>query len=335
MTDIVRTVRGDISPSELGKTYCHEHLIIDSKMIAVEFPHIHLHSVSSAVDELIDCKQEGLSALIDAMPCSAGRQVEKLAEISSMTDMHIVVATGLHHDRYYGNLHWSNRVSVDVLTELFIADVTVGIDRFDYTSPVIDRTNSKAGVIKVATSGSNPDTRDLRNLEAVANAHVATGAPIITHCEGGEGALEQVAVLNKHGVQSRSIMLSHVDKNKKSESPHHRQHLIDIAQTGVFLEFDQALRQGLTGELDSVRLIAELFSEGFGEQVVVGTDGARRSLWRSLGGEPGLGWLIASAPQLLINQGLSISDISRIYVENPRAVLSFDPRLPSQEMIVS
>lgn len=335
MKNIVRTVRGDISPFDLGKTYCHEHLIIDSKLIAVEFPHIHLHSVANAVDELSDCKQGGLSALIDAMPCSSGRQVEKLFEISTLADIHIVVATGLHHDRYYGDLHWSNRVSVDTLTELFVADVTIGIDRFDYTSPVIDRTNSRAGIIKVATSGPNPDSRDLRNLEAVANAHVATGAPVITHCEDGEGALEQVAALNKYGVPSQSIILSHVDKGKKYDDPNHRQQLTDIAQTGVFLEFDQALRQGLVGEVDSIRLVAELFSKGFGEQVVVGTDGARRSLWRSLGGEPGLDWLITAAPKSMTEQGLSDFDINRIYVENPRAALSFDPRMPSHETIAS
>jgi len=333
MTDIVRTVLGDIDPSELGKTYCHEHLIIDSKLIALESPHIHLHDVPSAVIEINACKESGLSALIDAMPCSAGRQVENLAEISSQTGIHIITATGLHHDRYYGHLHWSNRVPVDTLTELFIADVTTGIDRFDYTSPIIERTNSRAGIIKVATSGSTPDSRDMRNLEAVAHAQLATGAPIITHCEDGDGALEQVSVLTGFGVKSSSIILSHVDKGKKAGNPEHRNHVREIAQTGVFLEFDQALRQGIVEETDSVELIVDLFSQGFGGQVLVGTDGARRSLWRSLGGAPGLDWLIAVGPQMMAEQGLSDADITQVYVENPRSALSFDPSLVSQHKI--
>lgn len=324
-TPIVRTVLGDISPADLGRTYCHEHLIIDSKLIAVEFPHIHLYDIPSAVAELQDCRAGGVQSVIDAMPCSAGRQVEALAEISVLSRVHIVTATGLHHDRYYGPLHWSNRVSQEELTELFILDVTSGIDRFDYTGPIVERTDSRAGLIKVATSGAKLDARDQRNIEAIARAHISTGAPILTHCEDGHGALEQVAALTAFGVSPQSIILSHVDKGRKSSDSADRAHLRDIAATGVFLEFDQALRQELVGHSDSFELIADLFSEGYGDHVVVGTDGARRSLWRSLGGEPGLDWLINSAPTRLRDAGLTESDIDRVFVDNPKRALSFVP----------
>ena len=41
-------------------------------------------------------------------------------------------------------------------------------------------------------------------FEAAALAHLATGVPILTHCEGGTGALEQFRVLTDDGVAPRA-----------------------------------------------------------------------------------------------------------------------------------
>jgi|AntAceMinimDraft_1070359.scaffolds.fasta_scaffold01006_3 phosphotriesterase-related protein len=329
MTDmpIVRTVLGDIDPTHLGRTYCHEHLIIDSKLIASEFPHIYLHDTKVAITEVQACKIAGVGTMLDCMPVSAGRQIESLVEIAQSTDIHVVSVTGLHHDRYYGPKHWSNRVSSEQLTDLFVADVTQGIDRFDYTSPIVERTKHCAGVIKVATDGGELDERDQRNLTAVAQAHIITGAPILTHCEDGLGAIQQVNGLVDRGVEPESIVLSHVDKGRSSQSQQDKDHLHAIARTGAYLEFDQALRQGMTGSTSSVRLVKDLFDHGFGDQIVMGTDGARRSLWRSLGGEPGLDWLAAHGSTELLNAGLSIEQIDQIFVFNPMKFLAFVPRL--------
>ena len=39
-----------------------------------------------------------------------------------------------------------------------------------------------------------------------------TGCPILTHCEGGKGAPEQVAWLTRHGADAGHLALSHVDR---------------------------------------------------------------------------------------------------------------------------
>ena len=62
----------------------------------------------------------------------------------------------------------------------------------------------RAGVIKVAGSAGGPSARDARVIEAAAEAHHRTGAPILTHCEAGTGALEQVALLEDLGVDPSS-----------------------------------------------------------------------------------------------------------------------------------
>lgn len=313
----IRTVLGDIEDFQ-GVAYAHEHLIIDSPLIADRFPHIHLNDVDAAIEEVTMCRDAGAGLMVDTMTVAAGRDIVRLAEISVRTGVHILAVTGLHHDRYYGPLHWTNRVSADELTELFIAELTTGVDEFDYTSPIIRRTNYRAGVAKVATSGDSPDARDLRNMDAVAHASVATGAPLLTHCEGGFGGMAQIQRLVNAGVPASSIILSHVDKT------HDLNYLHGLAETGVVLELDQSLRERDQGtESISARAVVHLLAAGFEDQVVLGTDGARRSLWTSLGGEPGLAWLAAAFPTILRQMGVGEEHLHKVFHSNALRALSW------------
>lgn len=316
----IRGVLGDIDASSVadGVVYCHEHLIIDSPLIASAFAHIHLHDVDAAVVEVGASAAAGASAFVDAMPASAGRDVVRLARISAATGIPVVAATGLHHDRYYGPGHWTNRVSEDALVELFLADLLRGVDEYDYTGPVVSRTSHRAGVVKVATSGPDLDARDRRNLRIAAAVHAASGAPVLTHCEGGLGGMRQIEALVDGDVPPAAIILSHVDKAEDLGA------LIALAQTGAILELDQALRQADRGvESITVRAVLALTEAGYGASIVVGTDGARRSLWTSLGGSPGLAWLASSLPGQLLRAGLDPAALPGILGGNAARALSW------------
>jgi len=303
----VRTVLGDLKTLPAGVFYPHEHLMLHSPLIAAAFPHILLDDVAAAEAEVRECQALGVAAIVDAMPMSSGRDVTGLAEVSRRTDAPVLASTGLHHDRYYGPRHWTNNVDIDQLTELMIADLTTGIDEFDYTSPVVRRTQHRAGLIKLATSGERPDSRDLRNLRAAGAASAATGCPILTHCEGGLGAVDQLEHLAAEGVPASSVILSHTDKTADFG------YVAELAAAGAVLEFDQALRQrdlGTNGA--SVRLLAALVEAGYEDQVVVGADAARRTLWNSLGGEPGLVWIARTLPALLAEMGLNERQVRKL-----------------------
>src|SRR5690606_8170231 len=135
-------------------------------------------------------------------------------------------------------------------------DITDGIDRFDYTGPVVQRTPHRAGIIKVATTGDDPTPAESRLLEAAAMAHVRTGCPILTHCEEGRGALAQVEALRACGVAPDRVVVSHTDKVE--DIAYHR----DVLATGVNAEYDQGLRQALRGDTFTVGLITAMASEG-------------------------------------------------------------------------
>lgn len=313
----VRTVLGDVPADQLGVTYAHEHLVLDSPLIAAAFPHILLDDPDIAVAEVRECVAAGVRTMVDAMPAAAGRDAVRLAAISAATGVHVVTATGLHHERYYGPRHWTARVGAEELARLFVADITDGVDEFDYQGPVVRRSVHRAGIIKIASGGGALTSRDRRLAEAAAQAHLTTGAPILTHCEHGAGALEQVEALAGFGVPADAVLLSHTDK--VTDRGYHKA----IAQSGAWSLFDQAARQSGDKTPATATLIRELHEHGHLGSVLVGTDGARRDLWRNYGGSPGLAWLASAFPRRLAEAGLDAEDIRQVFVHNPARALAF------------
>lgn len=305
---VIRTVLGDVDSAEFGVCFAHEHLIIDGGVAKIINPEISLQSVDEAVAELSFCTAVGVAAMIDAMPADAGRNVVKLAEISRRSGVHIVAATGLHHTRYYGDRHWGELLEPAGLAELFIADVNDGIDAHDLNGPVVRRTEHRAGVIKVAGSADGLTDRDARVFEGAAIAMQQTGAPLMTHCEGGTGGTEQLAALSGMGVPSNRVILSHTDK--VNDLGYHRA----LLGAGAWVVYDQGIR---TPD-DTAHLVRSMVESGFVGQLLLGTDGARRSLWQVLGGRPGLAALRTGIGEQLARE-IGPELMRQIWVDNPAA----------------
>jgi phosphotriesterase-related protein len=312
----VRTILGDVDPSALGVTYCHEHLVIDGGRPVLLEPEFDLGDVDAMASEVADAATLGLRTVVDAMPCDAGRNAAKLAEISRRTGVNVVAPTGLHHDRYYGPAHWSHRVTADELAELFVRDVTDGIDANDYSGPVVRRTPHRAGVVKVAGSDGGPSDRDRRVFEAAAATHRRTGAPILTHCEHGTGALEQARLLEDLGVDLRHVALSHVDK--VVDRGYHR----ELLATGVSAEYDGSFRWGDEPN-GTLRLLTWMAEDGLDDRIVLGMDAARRRYYRVHGGSPGLTWLLDGFTAEMADAGLDETFRRRVFVENPARIFCF------------
>jgi 5-phospho-D-xylono-1,4-lactonase len=307
----IRTVLGDVSPDQLGICYAHEHLVIDGGIPGMINPEIALTDVDSAVAEVRACKDAGVRSMVDAMPADAGRNVLKLADISRRTGLHIVVATGLHHARYYGARHWSELLEPAELADLFVADIDDGVDAFDYNGPVVRRTPHRAGIIKVAGSDGGLSARDQRTFEAAALTATRTGVAVLTHCEGGRGGMEQIKLLEELGIPLERVALSHTDK--VADRGYHR----DLLGAGVCVVYDQGIRApDLTAQL-----VEQMAEDGYAGQLLLGTDGARRSLWASLGGSPGLAALRTDLGYRLA-AALGEDIMRRLWIDNPARLLA-------------
>ena len=222
-----------------------------------------------------------------------------------------------HLMKYYAPGHWGGRLSAEELAELFIADIEQGIDAADYNGPEVWRTAHKAGVIKVATGQKVPSGHERKVIEAAAHAHRKTGAPILTHTEQGVGALEQVKLFQEFGVPLLHVVISHTDR--APDLGYHK----EVLSTGVLLEYDSAFRWPAGKGNPTIDLIVALVREGFGAQIVLGMDAARRKYWKGYDGAPGLAFLLREFVPRLKEAGLNSADSDRIFVTNPANCYAF------------
>ena len=295
---MIRTVLGDVSIEEISGAYLHEHLIIDSSIVKSEMPHIFLDSVADAISEVGDCIPAGVNLLVDCMPGESGRDIEKLREISRNSGVHIVAATGMHNPKYYANDSQYLSADREKLAKIFEKEIS-----------------ERCGIIKIHSLSEKLSPLEKELFAAAVQAQKVSGAPILTHCEEGKGAIAQIAELNDLGADLKKILLSHTDK--QPDYGYHR----EILSTGVNVEYDQSLRQANSEKRPSLALTVAMCNEGFTNQIMLGTDGARRSLWKSLGGSPGLAWLASGWRKLLSEAGLTEEQLRQIFRDNPRRFL--------------
>ncbi|NQV06476.1 aryldialkylphosphatase, partial [bacterium] len=227
-----------------------------------------------------------------------------------------------HTSKWYPGRSWANECDPETLADLFVADVEDGIDRFDYQGPVVARTPHRAGLIKVGALQEILDDRDRRVFAAAAETHRRTGVPILTHCEEGRGGLVQIDLLSTFGVDPAHVVLSHTDKVADV-----RYHL-DLIDSGVSLEFDQALRHPITPDSTTLHLVATLTEAGKAAHLMLGTDGARRSMWSAYGGSPGLASLMTGVIPTLADMGVDRTALDQILIVNPARFFAFAPEDP-------
>lgn len=315
----IRTILGDLPSEKMGITFSHEHVVIEENYVTLNQPAFLLNDVEKISAELTGLKTLGCSTMVDTMPVNAGRNPIKSAAIARQTGIQLIVPTGIHLEQYYPASHWRYTYTEDQLSDLFIADIELGIDQFDYNGPIVNRTAHRAGLIKLAT-GDEPITRHQEKIfRAVVNAHLATGAPILTHTNAGQHALAQTEYFAKLGANLQHIVLSHVDRNRDLDYHH------ALMQTGVSVEYDSAFRWKTGTENWTYTLLKKLLPS-YPEQITVGMDAAKNSYWRAYGGKPGLDFLLTTFVEELNQRDLG-HYFKAIFIENPARIFSFEQQL--------
>ena len=311
----IRTVLGDIQSEEMGLTYSHEHIVIEESFPTLANPAFILNDTVRISAELKDLYRLGGRTMVDTMPSACGRNIVKLAEVSRNSGVNIIAPTGIHLEIYYPPNHWRYHLSVEELTELFIKDITEGIDEYDYCCPVVKRTSHKAGMIKLATGDEKITEHQRKIFEAVVNAHRETGAPILTHTNGGKLAMEQVELFLKLGADLNHVVISHVDKQKDLGFHH------DLLQTGVYVEYDSHFRFMAKGDDWTYRLLESMLPN-YSNQIVIGMDMAKNTYWKSFGGKPGLTYLLTEFRQELETRRID-DYFGKLFFTNPQNLYSF------------
>jgi 5-phospho-D-xylono-1,4-lactonase len=283
---VIRTVLGDVEPSALGVTLAHEHLLMTGGWPVMQEPDYRLDSIDAAAEEVDAAKAAGLGALVEMTPNGFGRSARGLQQIARRTGVHIVATTGLHKVGYYADNHWRHRYSAEQIAGLLVEEIETGMDEHNLEGPLIERTDACAGVVKVATSYHRAGTSVEKLIEAVGLAHRRTGVPVATHSDKGTFGHQVLDLLERAGVPPTSVILGHIDHNPDPLV------LGELAGRGAYLAFDRPGRTKYAPDSDTVALVAHLADAGHADRLLLASDLARRSYWTSLGGGPGLPYLL-------------------------------------------
>jgi phosphotriesterase-related protein len=298
---VVRTVRGDIAPADLGACDAHEHLFL----VTPAQPGDEFSNVEKAIEEARTLQDAGAAALVDWTPIGLGRDLEGLRRVSEETGLHVVASTGLHREVHYAPDDPVRGETIEALAERFAAE--------------IESAEIACGIIKIGASYHRLTPFERNTFEAAASAHERTGAPLGVHTEHGTMGLELVELLGSLGVPAGSVVLAHLDRN-----PDAGEHA-ETAAAGAWLQLDGPGRTRYWPDSTILELIAELASGGHADRLLVGGDTGRASMFRAYGGGPGLDYVFRRfKPRLERELGAALSD--QIFVANPGQAFAFSPR---------
>ncbi|WP_367039279.1 phosphotriesterase [Streptomyces sp. Je 1-332] len=291
----VRTVLGDVDPADLGTCDAHDHLFLTSPQL----PGQELDSPASAAQELAAFREVEGESLIQWTPHGMGRRAGDLPGLSRASGVGIVAATGLHQAAHYAT-ELLERLRTDGLADLFVREITEGIAD----------TGVRAGLIKVAGGFHGLDAHARWTMEAAAEAHHATGAPITVHLELGTGALDVIDLLcGELNVPPDRLVLGHL--NRSPDLAIHHQ----AAEAGAYLAFDGPSRANHATDWRMPDAVQALTEAGFADQLLLGGDTTTAKA-RAVNGGPGLPYLLRRVrPRLELAVGEEV--VGRMLRENP------------------
>ena len=262
----VETLGGPIDTAQLGFTLMHEHVFVLSQGVLENFPSVwdEEEQIASAQKQLRQLVDLGVQTIVDLTVLGLGRDIPRLLHAAGDIPLQFIVATGLYAysddelPRYFRNR------DVDVMADLFVRDITEGIQG----------TGVKAAILKCATDepGVTPGVEKV--LRAVARAHRRTGAPISTHTHvATRRGLEQQDIFQQEGVDLGRVVIGHSGDSEDLE------YLQAIMKRGSLIGMDRFGVDIYLSTEKRVATIARLCELGYAGQMVLSHDASCHIDW--------------------------------------------------------
>ena len=303
----VHTVTGPVSPSLLGVTLMHEHVLVDFVGAAkVDRSRYDQAAVFRAVlPQLQRARELGCETLVECTPAYLGRDAALLKRLSEASGLRIVTNTGFYgaaNDKHVPLFAFDE--TAEQLAARWIGEATAGIEG----------TGIRPGFMKIGVDGVPLSDIDAKLVRAAGLTSRRTGLPIASHTGSGAAAMAELDLLESLGVAPASFIWVHA-QSERDESHHVR-----AARRGAWVEFDGISPSSLARHVDLVR---HMKNAGRLDRVLVSHDAG----WYHVG-EPDGGQfrpfdtLFSEFVPALRKAGFPESDVRRLVVDNPARAIT-------------
>jgi phosphotriesterase-related protein len=300
----VITVLGPVAPESLGITQTHEHLILDAYDHYGNYGFV-IDDEDLVIEEVGEYSRLGGKTLVDVTLDEIGRNPGALARIAKASGLNVIMGCSWYREFAYPEIVAEK--NSNELAEILVREIEVGVGE----------TGIRAGIIgEIGTGRHFIKPAEERVFRASAIAQQKTGVAISTHTtRWGTLALEQIAMLLEFGADREKIIIGHLGDRIGV------QHLLPIAEQGVYLEVDNIGYTDYQPEWVRADNVAALCKEGFSEKVLLSEDICLLSHLKYQGGK-GYGYLLETFVPMLRERGVSDEQIHQMLVENPARVLA-------------
>ena len=311
---IIRTLSGDIPAEQFGIIDFHEHVIARPPVEKPNEKDLSLCDVPTMALELADFGKAGGTLLVDASTADFGENAHLRLEISRAAGVPVVGTVGFGQKEHHTDA--VKKSTVDQLYHRVMDAVQHG-----YGCQKL-----RPGQLKFGTSYQFISPSEETCGRAVARAQRDSGLPLFTHTGVGTMALEQLALLKEEGADLSRVCIGHMDRNPDLWLYR------EILRHGVFLGIDQISKVKYMTEEARIHIIIQLIRMGYGQQVLLGGDLARRSYLTAFGGGPGFSYIPKKFIPRLVRQmredGFTNREtenaVQDLLINNPRRFLELD-----------
>jgi phosphotriesterase-related protein len=306
------TVLGPVSPSSLGMTLPHEHVLVDfigaAKVSRDRYDAEEAFQV--ALPHLRRVRELGCRTVVECTPAFIGRDPLLLKRLSNALAINLLTNTG-----YYGASR-NKFLPQHAFTET--ADELAARWLREWNEGIAD-TGVRPGFIKIGVDAGPLSDVHRKLVRAAAKTHRASGLTVAAHTGDGEAALDELKTLREEGVATHAFIWVHA-QNEKNPPVH-----AAAAERGAWVEFD-GISPSSVGR--HVELVKEMKQRGLLHRTLISHDAG----WYHVG-EPRGGkfrpyeTLFTDFLPALKKEGFADGEIERLLIANPREAFTIRPRL--------
>ena len=281
-----------------GYTWVHEHLHIDLSGFKNNLD-CRLDQYDLICQEMKDLRASGVSNIIEMTNRYMGRNPQFMLDLMRDTGINVMACTGYYQEAFFPE-HVAAR-SVEQLAQEMVDEIVIGIDGTELKAGIIAEIGSSEGVITPLEE---------KVFIAAARAHIETGRPISTHTSFSTMGLEQLVLLQAHGVDLSRVTVGHCDLKDNLDN------ILRMIDLGAYVQFDTIGKNNYYPDEKRIGMLHALRNRGLLDRVMLSMDITRRSHLKANGGN-GYDYLLTTFIPQLRQSGFSQADVDTMLRDNP------------------